>query len=552
MKNKGKIYVYLLIFVLVFSLVGCKSNNTQTINNTDGNVENSAENSAEKKILRYSLRADTPTLDPQMANAVPTATIGAQIFEGLVRSYGGEILPGIAEKWEISEDGLTYTFHLRDAKWSDGKPVTAKDFEYGMKRLMNPETGSPYSFLGYVIKNAAKVNSRELALDEMGVKAKDDKTLIIELENPTEYFLSMLHMMQLYSAREDIVNKYGKDFAADADKNVYNGPFVLKEWKHEDRLILEKNPDYWNADAIKLDGVQIIVVPEAMTAVAMFEEGSLDFVNVPSELLPQYKDKATYYFNGADDFLKLNMDGTCLLDNKNLRLAINYGINRRDYVDITTQGMYEPGTRYVLPDVSGVNGKYGDEYPLVAFPEKGDIQRSKEYLNEAMKELKINNPAEIEIELLTTDQEKSRIQAEVIQDQLQTNLGIKINIKQVPYKQRLQMEAEHKFQMVFSGWCPDYSDPMTYLELWTTSSPYNHGSYSNNKYDELINFARTSTEKAKRMDALFEAEKTILEDGAIVPMQLRREAYIMNPKLIGFKTYFVGVNYDYIYAGFTD
>ncbi|MPM94451.1 Dipeptide-binding protein DppE [bioreactor metagenome] len=285
-----------------------------------------------------------------------------------------------------------------------------------------------------------------------------------------------------------------------------------------------------------------------MTAVAMFEQGELDQVNVPAEVLSNYKDKVIYYNDGANDFMKLNMDGSCELSNKDLRLAINYALNREDYILLSSQNLYQPNTRYVLPQVKGINGDYGDEYPYEAFPLKGDAAKAKEHLAKAMEALGVTDPAKIDIELLTTDAERTRIEAEVLQNQIQTALGITVTIRQVPYKQRLQMESDHEFEMVVTGWVPDYPDPMSYLELWPTGSPYNHGSYSSEVYDGYIKDALTNADPVKRMEALFNAEKTLLEDGGIVPLQLRRNAMLLNPKVKGFETYFVGINYDYLYA----
>ncbi len=549
MKKGRKCLIWMLVLLLSLGMVAC-STPQQGDENKEVAVGNNDQ--GDLKVLRYSLTADVPTLDQHLANSIPSATVGNQVFEGLIRTYLGEVKPGMAESWDVSPDGLTYTFYLRDAKWSDGKPVTAENFEYGIKRLLDPQTASGYAFIGMAVKNAYKVNNGELPIDELGVKAIDEKTLEIRLENPTGYFLSMLSMIQFAPAREDYVIQHGKDYAADADKNAYNGPFVVKEWKHEDRIILEKNTNYWNAEAINLDEVHIIVVPDGMTALAMFESGDLDMVEVPAEVVAQYSDKVEYYYNGANDFIKLNMDGTSPLENKDLRLALNYVLNRAEYIMLSTQGLYDPNPRYVLPQVNGIKGEYGDEYKYEAFPLKGDKKVALEHLDKAMLALGVKSPSDIELELLTTDVERTRKEAEIIQDQLQKDLGIKIKIKQVPYRQRLDMESKHEFEMVVTGWAPDYSDPMTYLELWTTNSGYNHGSYSNPKYDERIEFALTTADNQARMDALFEAEKILLEDGAIIPLQLRRIAMLKNPKLVNFESYFVGINYEYTYADFVD
>ncbi len=549
MKKGRKCLIWLLVLLLSLGMVACS---TPQQGDENKEVAGGGDVQGNLKVLRYSLTADVPTLDQHLANSIPSATVGNQVFEGLIRTYLGEVKPGMAESWDVSPDGLTYTFYLRDAKWSDGKPVTAENFEYGIKRLLDPQTASGYAFIGMAVENAYKVNNGELPMDELGVKAIDEKTLEIRLENPTGYFLSMLSMIQFAPAREDYVIQHGKDYAADADKNAYNGPFVVKEWKHEDRIILEKNTNYWNAEAINLDEVHIIVVPDGMTALAMFESGDLDMVEVPAEVVAQYSDKVEYYYNGANDFIKLNMDGTSPLENKDLRLALNYALNRAEYIMLSTQGLYDPNPRYVLPQVNGIKGEYGDEYKYEAFPLKGDKKVALEHLDKAMLALGVKSPSEIELELLTTDVERTRKEAEIIQDQLQKDLGIKIKIKQVPYRQRLDMESKHEFEMVVTGWAPDYSDPMTYLELWTTNSGYNHGSYSSLNYDERIEFALTTPDNQARMDALFEAEKILLEEGAIIPLQLRRIAMLKNPKLINFESYFVGINYEYTYADFVD
>lgn len=550
MLNLKKIISILLVVAMCFSLAACSTPGQNEKPATSPETTTTPEATApEKKVLKYSLLADAPTLDPQLMNSIPSATVGFHIYEGLMRNHIGEILPGMAESHEISEDGKTYTFHLRDAKWSDGVEIKAQDYQYAIRRLADPATASDYAFLiTTLIKNAGEINAGNMPVEELGVKAVDDKTLTIELNNPTGYFLSMLSMSQLCPVRQDVVEKYGKDFSADADKNVYSGPFIVKEWKHEDRIILEKNPNYWNAEAIKLDEVDILTVSDPMTAVAMFEQGELDQVNVPAEVLANYKDQLIYYNDGANDFMKLNMDGSSELSNKDLRLAVNFAINREDYILLSSQNLYQPNPRYVLPQVNGVKGDYGTEYPYEAFPLKGDVSTAKEHLTKAMAALGVTDPAKIELELLTTDQERTRIEAEVLQSQIQTALGITVTIRQVPYKQRLKMESDHEFEMVVTGWAPDYPDPMTYLELWPTGSPYNHGSYSSAVYDGYIEDAISNTDPKQRMDALFNAEKTLLEDGAIVPLQLRRNAMLLNPKVKGFETYFVGLNYDYIYA----
>lgn len=503
---------------------------------------------ASPKVFRFSYASDIPTLDPQMGNSMPSATVAFHIFDGLTRMDNGAVKPGIAESWTVSDDGLVYVFKLRDAKWSDGQPIKAQEFEYGIRRLMDPAAASPYSFLGLLIENADAVNSGKMPVEKLGVRAVDDKTVELRLAYPADYFLGMLSMCQFCATRPDLVERYGKDFAATPDKNVYDGPFMVKEWAREDRMILVKNPNYWNADSIALDEIDILIVPDENTALAMFDAGDLDLVRVPPAFVEKYKDRVVYYYDGSNDFIKLNMASKGPLSDKDFRLALNYAVDRQDFVDITTKGLYDANPRYVLPQVAGVDAAYGTEYPLPGFGVRADVAKAKDHLAKAMARLGVADPSSIEIEFLTSDTDRSRAQAEIVQDQWQKNLGIKVVVKQVPYRQRLDMESKKTFETVFTGWAPDYSDPMTYLELWTSDSPYNHGSYRSAKYDEYVAFARKSTDKRARMDALFAAEKELLADGAIVPMQLRRESLLVNPAFTGVGTYFIGTNYDLVHA----
>ena len=513
-------------------------------------------NEGPKTTFRYSELSEIPTLDPQMANSVPSNTAILHIQEPLVRMYNGVIEPGAAESWEISEDGLTYTFHLREATWSDGQPVTAQDFEYAIKRLVDPATASYYGWFACYIKNGVPCNSGELPLEELGVKAIDDKTLEITLEYVADYFLQVVSNACYVATRQDLVEQYGQDFAATAEKNVYNGPFVVQEVKTGDRVILAKNPNYWNADQTKLETVEIIVVANANTAVDMYNAGDLDYVQVPSELKDIYADQIGEFFDGSNDFLRVKQDDPNVpTHNKDLRLAINYAINRAEFITLTSNDVYAANPRYVLPQVAGIEKTYGEEYPLEAYPVNGDAAKAQEHLALALEALGCE-ASDITIELLTTDTEGSKKQAEVLQQQIQSVLGINITIKQVPYKDRLKMEADHDFELVFTGWAPDYSDPYTYLELQIGNAFYNYGGYNKdfegnvveNEYDKWMEIAQTTTDKQERMDALFAAEKQLLEDGGIVPLLLRRVLYMKNDGLQDLALYFLGARIDFTRA----
>ncbi len=508
------------------------------------------------KTLTFSVPSEVTGLDAQKANSLDAMNICTHIFEGLVRVHDGKILPGMAESWEISEDGITYTFHLRDALWSDGVPVTAKDFEYGMIRLLDPATASEYAFAGTAtIENGEEFNAGTLTdPSKVGVKALDDKTLQIRLKQPADYFLGYLYQCNFYPVRKDIVEKYGERFATEAKYMVYNGPFILKDWKHEQELELLKNPTYWNAEAVNLDRVNILQIYDSNTALSMFETGELDMVDIPFNMYEEYlkQGQAEVYFTGANDWFKVNVRPNPekpWLANKNFRKALGCTLDRENYLKIATKGLYVPNQRILLPLIAGVKERYFvEEYPLAYYSVKADVPKAKEYLAKAMEELGISDPSEISITYLIQDEEVCRVMAETLQNQVTTNLGINFEVRMVTRKQRMHCEQKGDYDVVYHGWAPDYDDPMTYLEIWQGSSSQNNSGYANPEVDRLIDQARAETDKTKRAEMLFQAEEILLDDAAVIPLQLRRNAWSINPEITGILRPFVGGSMDFVYA----
>ncbi len=540
---KKKCLALLMAGLMAVSMAGCSTPGSSATK--EGGTESGTKEEAQK-VFRYSVTSDVTTLDPQKSNDSTAGTIGYHIGEGLTRSMDGVVHPGIAEEWEVSDDGLTYTFHLRDAKYSDGEKIKAQDFEYAMKRIVDPATASHFAFIAKPLENADEITAGTKDLDELGVEAVDDNTLVCKLGFPAPYFLQVISMSQFYPTREDLVKEHGDEFAADGDKNVYSGPFCLKEWKQNDRIILEKNPMYWDEGKVNLDRVEVLIVPDENTALAMYEAGELDYVNVPTDAVANYPD-AEFYKMGAGDFIKLNT-GEGPLANKNFRLALNYGLNRKEFIKLSTNDVWEPATRFVLPDVGGVEGTFGEDYPYEAFPLEGDQKKAGEYLNTALKELGIASASDITLELLTSDLERTKKEAEVLQALLQESLGITISISMIPFTDRVERENTGDFQMVVSGILPDYPDPISFLESWETTSPYNHCNYSYEEYDKLLQEAYRTGDAKERMDTLAEAEKVFMEDGGVIPLQFRMNAKLVSDKITGITNYFSGYNINFIYA----
>lgn len=565
--KKSKVLALAMTVVLsITALTGCGVYEKDTKTKDAGAVQDSSSGSSDttsqadstvaestgSKVIRYSISNEPPTLDPQLVNSMYGATLDYHLFEGLMRNNDGTVEPACAKSYDLSDDGLVYTFHLKkDLVWSDGQPLKAEDFVYGIQRLVDPATASPSSFMGMIVKNAAKVNSGEIPVEDLGVKAPDDYTVEITLENPAGYFLGVLSTSGYYPCRKDLVEKYGKDFAADADKNVYNGPFVLTGWEHASSLTFTKNESYWNKDIVKLNEVDIAVVTDKNTALGLYENGELDFAEIPSEMIANYPDAKSYY-SGAVEYLQINVSANKILGNKNFRNALSAAINREEFVTLATSSANKVTARYVLPQVSGVEKTYGEEYPLEAFGTTNDNEKAKGFLDAAMKELNIASPSDIKIVLNTSDADSNRKQAEVIQEQLQTNLGIKIEINQVPYKQLYELHSAHDYEMMFTGWVPDYSDPFSYLEFFETGNGYNNSVYSSPDYDSFIEKAKASMDPKERLDNLYEAEKILCDDLPIIPLDMVCSYYLLNDKVTNFKPYFVGTGLNYIQADITE
>ena len=568
---KKKVISLLLAGVLVFGLTGCgvyeKDGAADTIGasgteaaeadsgTATGNPAGASEGAAaSQKLFRYSETQAPTSLDPIKANCIEDNEVGHMTQECLVRNTAGNIEPGIAETWETSDDGLTLTFHLRDALWSDGVAITANDYVYGLRRLMNPETACPYAFIGEYVKNGAAVEAGEKPVEELGISAPDDKTVVIELENNTPYFLSLIgSSCQFSPQRQDIVEKYGTDYAATAEKSVYSGPFMLVSSENQ-QYVFKKNENYWNSSMIMLDGAELNVIPDQATALAMYESGDLDFVKLPTEQVVNYDDVDHEYMNGNEDFIYINEEcDNKILRNKNFRLALNYGIDRNTYITLATNGVYAPCNALVMPLVSGAKASYGEEYTVESFPMDGDKELAKQYLETAMKEEGISDPKDIAVEITTTDVEASKIIAEVVQELWTQSLGITVTVRQVTYADIYgNVFPNGDYEVGYGGWGPDYSDPYTYLELFKSDCAYNYSNYKNDAVDKLLEDSKSETDPKKRMDMLNSAEKMLLDDGALVPLQLRQQHYLINEKITGMNFFFCSINTDWTYADYTE
>lgn len=539
---KKKVFAALLATAMVGTmLAGC---------GTPGSKSGGDGGNSDEKVFRYSTSTEPTTLDPTKSNSIPDNEVQHALTESLVRNTGGEVNPGVAESWEVSEDGLTYTFHLNpDAKWSDGEQITAQDFVYSWQRLMNPDTAAPYAFIGEYIKNGLAVEKGEMDPSQLGVVAQDDTTLVVTLERPTVYFLSMIGAQaQFAPLRQDIVEEYGSDFAADYEKNVYSGPYVLTK-SSDNQWFFEPNEEYWDRDSIKMDRVELNYVQNPDTAVAMYEDGELDYVQLPSASISAYEGKDNTFLNGNVDYFYFNVGGDCPeLANKNMRLALNYALDRNKYNQLVNSGYYKPSTGLVFSGLTGIESTYGEESTLEGYPLDGDDAKAKEYLNAALSELGYSDPSEVTLTLTTTDTESAKKQAEVCQEMWNKTLGINIEIEQITYAECLSRQQSGDFEIVWAGWGSDYDDPYSYLELFMSSSAYNYSGFQNDEYDALMTATQTEIDAAKRMNMMHQAEQILIDEGAFLPQAEREIHYLLNENVKDVTFFYCSVNIDWVYA----
>lgn len=477
---------------------------------------------AAKQELVVNLGAEPPTMDPGLMEDHSSITVATNIFEGLTRlNPDGKYEAAMAESWETSEDGLVWTFKLRDGiKWSNGDPVTAHDFEFAWKRALAPEFGSPYAYQLYYLKNGEKYNKGEITdPDQVGVKALDDKTLQVTLEAPTPYFLSLTAFPTYYPVPKKVVEA-NPNWAAEAATLVGNGPFKIVEWVHNDKLVIVKNENYWDKDTVKLEKITFLMVPDGATNVTMFENGEVD-VNlgaIPQADLPRLlasgdakvtPQLGTYYYIVNTTKPPFN--------DVRVRKALSLAIDRKAIVENVTRAGELPAYAFVppgIPDVSGDFRQNAGNY--ISEDMEANIAEAKRLLAEAgYPDGKGFPPAVI----LYNQEGAHQPVAEAIQAMWKQNLGItNITLQSQEWKVFLQTRHNLQYDIARNGWLGDYLDPMTFLDMFTSDSGQNDTGWKSKEYDELIATAKRSADPQVRMEAMHKAEKMLFDEAVVIPI----------------------------------
>ncbi|MBC1284681.1 peptide ABC transporter substrate-binding protein [Listeria booriae] len=546
MKKRYKLGTILLASALILSACG-------------GGGKDTASEANDKQVLRVIESTEIPLMDTTLATDGVSFTAMNQVFEGLYTlDKNDQIIPAAATAMpKISEDQKTYTIQIRDnAKWSDGSELTANDFIYAWRKVVDPTSGAQYSFLYRdIVQNASEILDGKKDPTELAVKALDDKTLQINLTQAVPYFNSLLTFGPFYPQKESYVKKEGKDFAKDSDHMIYNGPFTMKDWSGTSKSWkFEKNDDYWDKDNVKLDRIDVQVAKEPGAAVNLYNTGKVDRAPLTGDYASQYKDNKEFVAE-PDSYvywLKFNQkrDGKATdVANLYLRKAIAQAINKEALADTVIANGATP-INGEIPRGFAQNPDTGKDFR----EDSGDhltydVKAAKANFAKAQQQLGKND---ITLEIVGDDQEFAKKTLEFIQSELQTNLkGLTITLKTVPYKNRLALDQAQDYTVQLSRWAPAYKDPMTYIASWETGNNYNNMGYSNPAYDKLTKDITTTlaTNPEARWQAMLQTEKVLLDDdAAIAPLYQNATAVLEKPYVKGVVKHLFGAPYSFRWA----
>lgn len=575
MKKRTLSLLLAAVMVASMALTACKDKVTSS-SSSDGAGSSSTDNTSSKDTTKVlypgtpeagtaviNIRTEPPQLCSILATDVVSMNILRHISDGLVLlDQQDKPIPGVAKDWTISEDKLTYTFNLRDDyKWTNGEKVTAKDFEFAFKALIDPKFGASYASFGYCFENAqefadhmtyktlkgkAKLTEedkktitlleknyngapKEVKLDDVGVKAIDEKTLELKLKQPVPYLLDMLAFAAFLPVNQKAYDAVGDKYGTDSKNMAFNGAYIISEWSHENSVVLTKNPDYPMASDIKIEKIVMKMVNDPNAAMNALKNGELDMINLNGNQYAQMKAEGqpTFSFDDASNwYFEFNLNNPTFANAK-LRRALTLAIDTETFVKNIVKNESIPAHQFTPKIINGNKGSFASEVgELFSY----DLEEAKKLIEEAKKELNIDK---ISVTLLSDDGETAAQHSAYIQEAWKTGLGIDAKVEIVPFKTRIARTQAHDFEIAMAGWSPDYNDPMTFLDLFETGNGNNHTSYSNPEYDELLDKVRAESDRDKRFGYLMDLEKLLMTDMPIGPYYFRATNYTTTGKLSG-------------------
>ncbi|WP_318616643.1 peptide ABC transporter substrate-binding protein [Sporosarcina sp. YIM B06819] len=493
---------------------------------------------AAEKILYLNNGEEPTSFDPSIGfNAVSWSALN-NLMEGLTRLSKDHLaVEATAEKIDVSEDGLTYTFTIREnAKWSNGDPVVAGDFVFAWRHMLNPETASPAAFLAYFIEGAEAYNNGEGAVEDIAIKAPDERTFVVKLTSPNEAFLNIITNPSFFPINEKVATADPKWYT-EAATFVGNGPFNLAAWSHDVSFEFEKNANYWDADAVKLDKVHWAMVNDPTTEYQMYQSGELDESGVPAELAEQLKDSAELHIDDQAGlyFYRFNTSMEPFTNTK-IRRAFGLAVNRQEIVDYVTKNGEKPANGFVTYGFIGPDGKEFRESvgKLVEF----NAEEAKKLLEEGMKEEGYTELPKVVLTYSTSPNHQNI--AVALQAKFKEVLGVDVELQNVESAVFASEQKEFKYQLSRSSFLHDYADPVNALESFITGSSMNRTTWSNADYDKLITDIKNETDTNKRWELLKQADQLLMAEMPVFPVYFYNQTTLEKPNVSGILRHPVG------------
>ena len=516
---------------------------------TLGACGSKSSDSASKQVLNWNESAELPTMDLSKATDVVSFDTLNNTMEGLYRlGKDSKIEPGLATKTKVSSDGLTYTFTLRkDAKWSNGDKVTAKDFVYSWRRTLDPKTNSQYAYLFEGIKNATDVMNGKKSTKEVGVKADGDYKLVVTLDKQIPYFKLLMGFPTFFPQNQKAVEKYGSKYGTASKYMCYDGPFNLTKWTGTNlSWSLKKSDNYWDKKNVKLDSINFKVNKSNSTAYNLYQSGKLDATSLSAEQAKQLKGQSGYTVRQAASTFYFQYNQTKPeFQNKKIRQAISMAIDRKEFVNKVLGNGSIPAKGLVSTGLATRNGK---DFADVSYVKDGvtvNLAKAKKLWAEGLKEIGKDS---LTFGLLSDDTDAAKKTTEFIQSAIESNLkGAKVECANVPFKTRLNRTNQGQFDIVISAWSADFADPISFLDMFTSNNSYNAGKWKNAQYDKLIEASKSTDagNSGKRWDDLVSAEKILIQEQGISPLYQQATAWMVKPKVKGVIYNSAGANYNF-------
>ncbi|GMO02855.1 peptide ABC transporter substrate-binding protein [Lachnoanaerobaculum sp. JCM 36186] len=543
---KKRFIVAALAIAGAMALSGCGGSKSGGEGTKSGDTTQTA---AGKKILTIQLGPDVESIDPALNSAVDGANYILFAFDNLLKmDKDGKVVPGLAEKYEVSDDQLTWTFHLRDGlKWSDGSALTADDFVYSWQRLVDPSVAAPYAQTvlgmveGYDDAIGRPDGDGNTTVDpdptKLKVEAPDDKTLIVHMAKPTPYFDKLAAFVSLSPVKKDVVEANPDGWSIDPKTYISTGPFKLTGWEPGSYLMFEKNENYWDADSIKLDGIKCLLMQDQNATFSAYESGdALMIKDVPTQEITTLKDRSDFHIDPilGTYYLDLNTTLDEFKDPK-VREALSLALDRKYISETITAGTYTPASGFVSEGVTDWNGtawqdNITDKSAYINIDDHaGNLAKAKELLKEAGYENGVGLP---EMVYSTNDASYHKKIAEYLQ-QAWGELGLKVQVNIVEWKSFTPQRRSGNYQIARDGWVMDYNDPSNILELALTGNGNNNAKYSNPEFDALMSKAATEKDPQTRFGYLHQAEDFIMKDTAMVPLLYYNDFYLQSDKITG-------------------